>query len=106
MLITWAGKSTGVFAFNFTTTLQSFFMLAFFTTVGLGASIALLKKGGTLLIIYWLIAGVVSIFQNIIGVTISKLTGMETAYGLLSSAITMIGGHGAGAAYGLTFEGM
>lgn len=106
MLITWAGKTTGAFAFNFTTTLQSFFMLAFFTTVGLGASIALLKKGGTLLIIYWLIAGVVSIFQNIIGISISKLTGLETAYGLLSSAITMIGGHGAGAAYGLTFEGM
>jgi ESS family glutamate:Na+ symporter len=106
MLITWAGKTTGAFAFNFTTTLQSFFMLAFFTTVGLGASIALLKKGGTLLIVYWLIAGVVSIFQNIIGIGISKLTGLETAYGLLSSAITMIGGHGAGAAYGLTFEGM
>lgn len=106
MLVTWAGKATGAFAFSFTTTLQSFFMLAFFTTVGLGASFSLLKKGGTLLIVYWLIAGVVSIFQNAIGIGVSKITGLEPAYGLLSSAITMIGGHGAGAAYGKTFEGM
>lgn len=106
MLITWLGRTTGAFSFNFTTTLQSFFMLAFFTTVGLGASIALLKKGGALLIVYWLVAGAASIFQNGIGIVVSKITGLEPAYALLSSAITMIGGHGAGAAYGLTFEGM
>jgi len=45
MLITWVGHMTGTFAFKFDTTLQSFFMLAFFTTVGLGASVELLKKG-------------------------------------------------------------
>lgn len=106
MLITWLGHTTGSFAFSFDTTLQSFFMLAFFTTVGLGASMELLKKGGKLLIIYWLVAGFVSIIQNIIGVGISKVIGLEPAYGLLSSAITMIGGHGAGSAYGLTFEEM
>lgn len=106
MLITWLSHITGAFSFSFTTTLQSFFMLAFFTTVGLGASLALLKKGGMLLIVYWLIAGAVSIFQNVIGIAVSKMTGLEPAYALLSSAITMIGGHGAGAAYGLTFQGM
>lgn len=106
MFITWAGHSTGAFAFSFTTTLQSFFMLAFFTTVGLGASLSLLKKGGILLVVYWLVAGVVSIIQNTIGVALSAVTGLEPAYALLSSAITMIGGHGAGAAYGSTFEGM
>lgn len=106
MLITWAGHTTGAFAFSFNTTLQSFFMLAFFTTVGLGASLSLLKKGGVLLIVYWLVAGFVSIVQNGIGIAVSQMTGLEPAYALLSSAITMVGGHGAGAAYGLTFEGM
>lgn len=106
MLITWAGYTTGAFSFNFTTTLQSFFMLAFFTTVGLGASISLLKKGGVLLVVYWLVAGFVSIVQNFIGIAVSKVTGLAPAYALLSSAITMIGGHGAGAAYGSTFESM
>lgn len=106
MLITWAGHTSGAFAFSFTTTLQSFFMLAFFTTVGLGASLSLLKKGGMLLVIYWLVAGIVSICQNTIGIGLSAVTGLEPAYALLSSAITMIGGHGAGAAYGSTFESM
>lgn len=106
MLITWAGYTTGAFSFNFTTTLQSFFMLAFFTTVGLGASISLLKKGGVLLVVYWLVAGFVSIVQNFIGIAVAKVTGLAPAYALLSSAITMIGGHGAGAAYGSTFESM
>lgn len=106
MLITWAGRVSGAFSFNFTTTFQAPFMLAFFTTVGLGASLSLLKKGGMLLIVYWLVAGVVSICQNAIGIGVSAITGLEPAYGLLSSAITMIGGHGAGAAYGSTFETM
>jgi ESS family glutamate:Na+ symporter len=106
MLVTWAGQSSGAFAFNFTTTLQATFMLAFFTTVGLGASLSLLKKGGALLVVYWLVAGVVSVFQNIIGVSLAPVTGLENAYALLCSAITLIGGHGAGAAYGGTFESM
>lgn len=106
MLVTWAGKSSGTFVFNFTTTFQAPFMLAFFTTVGLGASLSLLKKGGLLLVIYWLVAGFVSICQNIIGVGLSGITGLQPSYALLCSAITMIGGHGAGAAYGSTFESM
>jgi ESS family glutamate:Na+ symporter len=79
-------------------------MLAFFTTVGLGASIQLLKKGGKLLIIYWLIAGVISVFQNFIGIGVSKVVGLEAPYGLLASAISMIGGHGAAGSYGQTFK--
>jgi hypothetical protein len=77
MLVTWAGHTSGAFAFSFTTTLQSFFMLAFFTTVGLGASLSLLKKGGMLLVIYWLVAGIVSICQNIIGISLSSVTGSK-----------------------------
>ena len=51
MFITWAGYSTNAFTFNFTNTFQDPFMLAFFTTVGLGASFSLLKKGGVLLVV-------------------------------------------------------
>ena len=55
-------------------------MLAFFTTVGLGASFSLLKKGGILLIVYWLCAGVISIFQNIIGIAVGTAVGLEAPY--------------------------
>ena len=73
MLITWVGHSTGSFTFVFDDPFQSVFMLAFFTTVGLGASLKLLKSGGKLLIIYWLLCGVVSIIQNSIGMGISAV---------------------------------
>ena len=106
MFLTWLGHTSDVFKFNFENIFQSTFMLAFFTTVGLGASFTLLKKGGKLLIIYWLTCGIISILQNVIGITISKTTGLEAPYALLSSAISMIGGHGAALAYGDTFAKM
>ncbi|MBR4579412.1 MAG: sodium/glutamate symporter [Oscillospiraceae bacterium] len=106
MFISFAGHQTGAFAFNFNTGLQSPFMLAFFTTVGLGASVQLLKKGGILLVIYWLVACVVSIIQNFISVGLAALTGLEYPYALLAGAISMIGGHGAAGSYGSTFVEM
>ena len=106
MFLTWLGHISGTFKFNFENIFQSTFMLAFFTTVGLDASFTLLKKGGKLLIIYWLTCGIISIFQNTIGMVISKITGLEAPYALLSSAISMVGGHGAALAYGDTFAKM
>lgn len=104
MFLTWLGHNNQIFKFSFENIFQSTFMLTFFTTVGLGASFALLKKGGKLLIIYWLLCGIISIFQNGIGIVISKITGLEAAYALLSSAISMVGGHGAALAYGTSFS--
>lgn len=103
MFITFIGHKTGSFAVNFENIFQSTFMLAFFTTVGLGASLSLLKKGGILLGIYWLTCGIISIFQNTIGIVISKAIGLEAPYALLASSISMIGGHGAALSYGKTF---
>lgn len=44
MFVTWIGHATKAFAFSFDTYFQNPFMLAFFTTVGLGASLSLLKR--------------------------------------------------------------
>lgn len=106
MFITWIGHSTNTFSFTFDATLQSPFMLAFFTTVGLGASFSLLRKGGLLLVGYWLICGIISIIQNTIGIGLSMAIGLDAPYALLSSAISMIGGHGAALSYGTTFAEM
>lgn len=106
MFITFAGYFTSTFEFTFDSYFQSPFMLAFFTTVGLGASFALLKKGGLMLIGYWLIAGVISFLQNVIGIAVGTAVGLESPYALLASAISMVGGHGAAAAYGSTFSEM
>lgn len=106
MFITWGGHSSELFKFNFENTFQSTFMLAFFTTVGLGASFSLLKKGGKLLIVYWLLCGLISILQNTLGISLAKIIGLEAPYALLSSAISMVGGHGAALAYGNSFAKM
>ncbi len=106
MFITFIGHTTNTFAFHFDTYFQNPFMLAFFTTVGLGASFQLLKKGGMLLVIYWLVAGAISVCQNFIGIGVGKLIGLEAPYALLASAISMIGGHGAAGSYGSTFADM
>lgn len=106
MFITFAGHMTNTFAFNFTNSFQSVFMLAFFTTVGLGASFSLLKKGGLLLIIYWLCSALISIIQNALAIGVGTAVGVPSPYALLCGAISMIGGHGAAAAYGQTFMDM
>lgn len=106
MFITFAGHMTNTFAFNFTNSFQSVFMLAFFTTVGLGASFSLLKKGGLLLIVYWLCSALISIIQNALAIGVGTAVGVASPYALLCGAISMIGGHGAAAAYGQTFMDM
>lgn len=103
MFVTYIGHVTQSFTIEFKNIFQDTFMLAFFTTVGLGASLKLLKRGGVLLIGYWLICGFISLCQNTIGIAISRITGLESAYALLSSSISMIGGHGAALSYGKTF---
>src|SRR5512145_871426 len=50
----------GVLAAEFDTTLQTPLMVAFFTTIGLGASFRLLKIGGPQVLLFWGIASVLA----------------------------------------------
>ena len=104
MFITFIGHQTGAYGFKFDTYFQDPFMLAFFTTVGLGASITLLKKGGGLLIIYWLISGIVSICQNGIGIALAHVFDLSPLMGLATGSIPMVGGHGTSGSFGPVLE--
>jgi len=86
--------------------LQNFFMLAFFTTIGLGASLKLLRLGGKVLSSYFLFCGVLAIFQNIIGVSLAKVLNIPPLLGLTAGSMSMEGGHGNAAAYGQTVQDM
>ncbi|REI21858.1 sodium/glutamate symporter [Staphylococcus felis] len=83
---------------------QEFFMLAFFTTIGLGASFKLLKLGGKVLIVYWILCGILATFQNVIGVSLAKVLHINPLLGLTAGAMSMEGGHGNAAAYGQTIQ--
>jgi ESS family glutamate:Na+ symporter len=89
--------------FEFDMTLKNPFMLVFFTTVGLGASLKLLTKGGPKVIIFLGVASLYLVFQNAIGVFLAMLTDLHPLNGLLAGSITLSGGHGTGATYAEMF---
>jgi ESS family glutamate:Na+ symporter len=97
-------RLNGVVAFEFDTTLQVPLMIAFFTTIGLGASLSLLKLGGPQVLLFWLLATVLAALQNVIGVAIARGVGVHPFLGLLAGSITLTGGHGTGAAFGKLME--
>ncbi|MCM3342082.1 sodium/glutamate symporter [Paenibacillus sp. MER TA 81-3] len=99
-------KTTGLLEIALDTSLQSLFMLTFFTTVGLGASFQLIKLGGKLLVIYWLACGFLALAQNVIGVSLASLFGIHPLIGMMAGAVSMEGGHGAASAFGQTIEDM
>lgn len=85
---------------KFNTAMQSPMMLAFFTTVGIGGSFALLKKGGKSLIIYLVFCWFLAVFQNGLGSGLAKIFGIHPALGIMAGAVSLEGGHGAAAAFG------
>lgn len=97
-------RLTGVLAFEFDTTLQTPLMIAFFTSIGLGASLALLRVGGPQVLLFFLLATILVVLQNVVGVSIAAALGVEPLLGLLAGSITMTGGHGTGAAFGKLLE--
>ncbi|MGH7490888.1 MAG: sodium/glutamate symporter [bacterium] len=102
-LITWARRS-GFSLFEFDTTLQSPLMIAFFTTIGFGASLSLLKTGGLQVMTFFVIATIFAVMQNVIGVLIALPLGMHPLFGVLAGSVTLTGGPATGLAFAPLFE--
>ncbi len=103
-LVIFTLRQTGVIAFEFNTTLQVPFLIAFFTTIGLGASFGLLKIGGPQVVIFLVVSSVFTILQNVLGVGMAKVMQIDPLVGLIASSMTLTGGHGTGAAFGKLLE--
>ena len=88
------------------TSLMSFFMSFFFTILGLGVSLDLIRKGGVLLLKYWMLCGFLAYFQNIITYICSKILDIHPLLSLMCGTISMEGGHGYAAAFGNTIENL
>lgn len=91
-------------SFAFDMTLKTPLMLVFFTTVGLGASIKMLIRGGPKVLLFLGIASLYLIIQNATGVTLAWATDMHPLVGLLAGSITLSGGHGTGVTYAEIFS--
>jgi ESS family glutamate:Na+ symporter len=90
--------------FKFDITLRDPLMIAFFTTIGFGASVSLLKVGGPQVLIFFIIATVAAVFQNVIGALIALPFGLHPLFGVLSGSVTLTGGPATGLAFAPLFE--
>lgn len=94
----------GEIKFNFNNSLKEPLMLAFYASIGLSADFTSLRKGGKILFIFLMCVALLLFLQNIIGISIAKLMGINPLIGLLSGSITMSGGHGTGASWAEIFK--
>ena len=90
--------------FEFDLTLMEPFMIAFFTTIGLGASVALLRRGGRAAFRLLLAACLLLVMQNAAAIMIGKLSGLDPLLSVLAGSATMTGGHGTGLVFADEFE--
>jgi ESS family glutamate:Na+ symporter len=103
-LATLAARSRGVTLFQFDTTLQSPLMIAFFTTLGFGASLGLLRVGGPQVAVFFAVATVFAIVQNVAGAAVAWLFGLPPLFGVLTGSVTLTGGPATGLAFAPLFE--
>jgi glutamate:Na+ symporter, ESS family len=92
------------FSLSFDMTLKTPLMLIFFTTVGLGASLKLLIRGGPKVLLFLLVATVYLLLQNGTSVAMAWAADLHPLQGLLTGSITLSGGHGTGVTYADMFK--
>ncbi|MHC5226547.1 sodium/glutamate symporter [Ignatzschineria sp. LJL83] len=99
-VLIWILKVSNLASFQFDTSIQTYLMIAFFTTIGLGGSFRILKSGGKLLLVYLCICWFIAFFQNTFGLGIAMALGIDPVLGVMSGAVSLTGGHGGAAAFG------
>ena len=78
-------------------------LVYFFTTIGINASFKDLAAGGKPLALLLLVTVIYMIIQNLTGMGIATLLGLEPAVGLLGGTVSLIGGHGTAIAWAPRF---
>jgi ESS family glutamate:Na+ symporter len=89
---------------TFDTTLQVPMQNMFFASVGFGASVRLLRRGGPLVLVMLLVASLAAALQNVIGAATAWLLGQHPLMGVLAGSVTLTGGPATGLAFAPLFE--
>ena len=97
-----AERTTGL-AMTFDTSAKTPFLLLFFASIGLTADLAVLRRGGARLLRFLLALFPFLLAQDALGVAMARLLGLHPVLGLAAGSITLVGGHGTGAAYAERF---
>jgi ESS family glutamate:Na+ symporter len=97
-------RAAGHEAVRFDTTLQPPLMIAFFTSIGFGASVPLLRKGGPAVALFLALASAVAVLQNLVGAAVAAALGVPPLLGVLAGSVTLTGGPATGLAFAPLFE--
>ena len=89
---------------QFDTTAQPVLSVAFFTSIGMGASLALLRRGGIQVGIFLAFATAFCFVQNFIGIGIARAFGENPLLGVMAGSVTLVGGPATGMAFAPVFE--
>ena len=79
-------------------------MIAFFTSVGFGASVGLLRVGGPAVVLFFVLSTVTAVAQNVIGGAVAWALGQHPLMGVLAGSVTLTGGPATGLAFAPLFE--
>jgi Na+/glutamate symporter len=93
-----------IMGFTFDGTLQTALMIMFFCTIGMNASISLLKRGTVLIVAFSLIATAGAVLQNVLGMGVAEFFGIDPRLGIIGGSVTLTGGLGTAGAFGPIFE--
>lgn len=99
-------KQTKIATVEFDKVLQDFFMNIFFTAIGLSASFSMLKKSGILGVKLALAIIILLPLQNLIGVGLAKILGINPLHGIAMGSTSMTGGIGSAISFGKIMEAM
>jgi ESS family glutamate:Na+ symporter len=86
------------------TALQPTLNVAFFTTIGMGASVAVLRAGGAQVVTFLLLSIVFCFVQNFLGIAVAGAFGEHPLLGVLVGSVTLVGGPATGLAFAPQFE--
>lgn len=105
-LVIFAGKFSGLLIIQMDATLQDFFMNLFFTGTGFACSISVLKKSGKVGALLAATSVLFLVIQNLVGVGLCSLFGLNKLLGVAMGSISMSGGVGSGISFGKTLEAL
>jgi ESS family glutamate:Na+ symporter len=99
-----AARARGMTLVTFDTRLQVPLMIAFFTTIGFGASLSLLRVGGPQVLVFTGLCTAFAVLQNVLGAAIAAGLGLHPLFGVLNGSVTLTGGPATGLAFAPLFE--
>jgi ESS family glutamate:Na+ symporter len=88
---------------GFDLAVRDFLLLYFFAGIGLNADVRTLRTGGWPLLILLVATVVYIVLQNLTGVAMASLLGLDPLVGLLTGSVSLVGGHGTAIAWGPRF---